>query len=338
MRKNVARFAFAIGTAMVLGACGGSQPQIGMPAVMPGAAAKGDSHKTRSFLYMAQCCQPVFSNQGNITVYDLGLTRIARTITKGVSNPSFITVDRAGRLYMTSEFSYQGVVEYDPGSERPSRRIKLGGAWAAVTDGSNNLYVAACPTCIPYGQGHGSVDVYRAGTTTLLRSIRKGIVAPTSVAFDTDGNLYVLNHSRSNTDVLVYAPGSSKGLRRLSHGLAGAAAIALDPSNNLFVLCSPYSAPPSVVEYKAASNAILRTITSGLSSPQAMTVDKSGKLYVANTPYSSSGWVSVYDPGASTPSYEITAQMDDPQLLAVDGEGNLYVGNDYYAKQYVMSQ
>ena len=32
----------------------------------------------------------IFSNHGNITLYDLGLTGVARTITKGVSNPVFI--------------------------------------------------------------------------------------------------------------------------------------------------------------------------------------------------------------------------------------------------------
>jgi sugar lactone lactonase YvrE len=329
----------------LLAGCGGLQTPIAAPYAMPQAPAaaghthsrspalvrpaNGDAHKPTSFLYLAQCCQQIFSNRGNITLYDLGLTGVARTITKGVSNPSFITVDRAGRLYMVSWDDLRGVTEYDAGSERPSRGIKLPDAWAAATDGSNNLYAAACPTCHPYGYGKGSVDVYEAGTTKLLRSITKGIDAPTSLAFDTDGNLYVLNYDGSKTAVVVYAPGSSKPLRRLPQGTTSPSAIALDPSSNLFVMSSN-SSSPSIVEYKAASNKLLRIITKGLSSPQAMTLDGSGTLYVSNTPFPSRGWVSVYAAGTSTPSYQITSGMNDPQLLVVDGEGNLYVGNDDY--------
>jgi hypothetical protein len=61
-------------------------------------SANGDAHKPGAFLYLAQCCRQSFSNHGNITLYDLGLTGVARTITKGVSNPFFISVDRAGRI------------------------------------------------------------------------------------------------------------------------------------------------------------------------------------------------------------------------------------------------
>ena len=328
-------YALSRGVAVaLLAGCGGSQTPIAPPYAMPqaqAAAVNGDAHKPASFLYLAQCCRRLFSNHGNVTLYDLGLTGVARTITKGVSNPSFITVDRAGRLYTISWDYLRGVTECDAGKESPSRRIKLPDAWAAATDGSDNLYAAACPTCRPYGYGKGSIGVYEPGTTKLLRSIKNGIDAPAALALDTDGNLYVLNHDGSKTAVVVYAPGSSKPQRKLPQGPTDPFAIALDPSNNLFVMRNGYSSSSSIVEYKAASNKILRTITKGLSSPQAMTLDGSGTLYVSNTPYPSQGWVSVYAPGASTPNYQITSGMHDPQLLTVDREGNLYVGNDYYA-------
>jgi hypothetical protein len=149
---NVARIALTISTAALIGGCGGSQPPTNAPGAMPQApaAAVHPAHAPRSFLYMAQCCEPEFSNKGNVTLYDIGLSKIARTITKGISNPWAITVDRAGRLYMVG-FDYTlGVIEYDAGSDRPSRRIKLSYAWAAATDASNNLYAASCPECHEY--------------------------------------------------------------------------------------------------------------------------------------------------------------------------------------------
>jgi hypothetical protein len=327
--KIVGPRCLALAAAGVLAGCATIQNVGPRPEFVPSAI--GAPHKPASFLYLAQCCQQIFSNKGNIAFYDLELTGVARTITKGVLNPTFITVDGAGRVYMISALdSLQGVTEYDAGSERPSRRIKLTYAWVAATDGSNNLYAAACPSCHEYISGKGSINVYAAGTTKLLRSIKEGIDAPTALAFDTDGNLYVLNHSRYQNSVIVYAPGSSKPLRRLRQGLTEPLAITLDPSNNLFVMRNNYSLPPSIVEYGAGSSTIVRTITKGLASPQAMTFDGSGMLYVSNTPFPSPGWVSVYAPGASNPSYRIKSGMDDPDLLMTDGKGNLYVGNDDY--------
>jgi len=280
---------------------------------------------------MAQCCDRLFSNHGNITQYDPQLTGVARTITKGVFNPSFLTVDGTGRVYMTSWLDEdQGVTEYDAGSERPSRRIDIPYAWVAATDTSNSLYLAVCPECYEYVFGKGSIDVYEAGTTKLLRSIQDGIYSPTALAFDTDGNLYVLNARKGKQSVLVYKPGANKPSRSLAQPLTTIDAIALDPSNHLFVVRSPISGASSIVEYNAESNKILRIISKGVQSPQAIALDSSGTLYVSNTPNSSLGWVSVYPAGASSPSYQITSGMNDPQLLAVDDEDNLYVGNDDY--------
>lgn len=329
--SRVLRRVMSMGIAAVLLAgCGGSQLSTGEPAASPQVASAYHRHNAPSFLYLGECCRHV--NNGSITLYDLGLTGVARTITKGVSTPFSITVDGAGRLYAINSLDdRRGVVEYDPGVESPSRRIRQRNAWTAATDGSDDLYVASCPACHPYGSGKGAVDVYEGGTTTLLRSIEDGIESPVSLAFDTDGNLYVLNFAPNTTSVIVYAPGSSKPLRRLALGSAGPAAMALDASNDLFVMRYPNGSAPNVVEYEAGSDKVLRIITKGISSPQAIAIDDSGTLYVSNTPFPSRGWVSVYSPGALAPNYRITSHMHDPQLLTVDADGNLYVGNDYYA-------
>jgi hypothetical protein len=297
-----------------------------------GSQPPSGAHKLPSYVYVGECCH--FSNTGEVTVYDLALTAVARKITSGVTTPSFITVDRSGRLYTINQFPYfydnGGVTEYDRGSEDPSRSIKLEGAWAAATDGENNLYVASCLSCLPYQYGDGSVDVYKVGTTTLLRSITKGIDAPVSLAIDADGNLYVANDSDNyRPSVTVYAPGSRKPLRTLTQGLTSPTAVALDPSNDLFVINDPVNgAPQSVVEFEAASNKVLRTITGGILNPQAIVLDGSGTLYVANVPDVGHGWISVYPSGESTPSYRIKTGVHDPVALMVDGENNLYVAND----------
>jgi hypothetical protein len=107
--------------AATLADCGGSQP-----ALVP--SANRAAHKPAAFLYLAQCCQQIFSNHGNITLYDLGLTGVARTITKGVSNPVFISVDRSGRIYYTSWLDYLGASL----NTLPAARARLGASnWMA---------------------------------------------------------------------------------------------------------------------------------------------------------------------------------------------------------------
>jgi len=146
---TLSRVALSINlAAALLSACGRAQPPLGVPGAIPQAPAGAarSAQAPRSFLYMAQCCAG-FSYKGSVTLYDLGLTKDAHTITKGVSNPWALTVDRARRLYMVGFGYTQGVIEFDAGSDRPSRRVKLSYASAAATDASNNLYAASCPAC-----------------------------------------------------------------------------------------------------------------------------------------------------------------------------------------------
>ncbi len=296
------------------------------PPLLP--AAGRAAHTLASYVFVSECCRYA-SGGGSITLYTLGLTGVAERITKGAANPGLITIDRSGRLYDIVGRYYDGAVtEYDRGSVSPSRRIEKDDAWAVATDSASNLYVDSCPKCHEYGFGKSSIEVYKAGTTRLLRTITRGIDAPLSLAIDTNDDLYVLNGRYPHPAVAVYAPGSSEPLRKLTRGLSGPTVVALDPSNDVFVMNDPGSGAGSIAEYQAPSDKLLRTITSGISSPQAIALDGSGTLYVANG--AARGWISVYSPGVSTPSYEIKSGVDYPSSLTVDDQDNLYVANVGY--------
>jgi sugar lactone lactonase YvrE len=311
--------------AAILAGCGTAPSANPATPLLP--AAGRAAHTLASYVFVSECC-----GRGSITLYNLGLAGVAERITKGAAYPGLITVDRSGRLYDIIDQIYDGAVtEYDRGSVIPSRKIEKDYAWAVATDGANNLYVASCPSCHEYGFGKSSVDVYKAGTTKLLRTITTGIDLPISLAVDTNNDLYVLSGSYPHPAVTVYAPGSSKPLRRITRGVTGPAEIALDPSNDLFVMNSEPSGSPTVVEYEAGSGKVLRTIATGIQSPQAIAVDGSATLYVANNSGGvGRGMISVYPPGASTPSYQIERGVDDPDALTIDGDDNLYVANHGY--------
>ncbi len=312
--------------AAVLAGCATAPSANPAPPLLPVAGSV--AHTLASYVFVSECC-----GRGSITLYNLGLTGVAERITKGAAYPGVITVDRSGRLYDIIDQIYDGsVTEYDRGSDMPSRQIEKDYAWAVATDSANNLYVASCPSCHEYGYGKSSVDVYKAGTTKLIRTITKGIDLPISLAVDTNDDLYVLNARYPHPSVTVYAPGSDKPLRKLTQGLSGPSVVALDPSNNVFVMNGNNSGNPSIVEYQAASGKLVRTVTSGIQSPQAMALDGSGTLYVANDSGGvGRGTISVYPPGASTPSYQIESGVDYPNALTIDDNDELYVTNVGYS-------
>ena len=223
--------------AAILAGCAIAPSANPAPPLLP--AAGRAAHTLASYVFVSECCR--FANGGgSITLYTLGLTGVAERITKGAANPGLITIDRSGRLYDIVGRYYDGAVtEYDRGRVSPSRRIEKDDAWAVATDSASNLYVDSCPKCHEYGFGKSSIEVYKAGTTRLLRTITRGIDAPLSLAIDTNDDLYVLNGRYPHPAVAVYAPGSSEPLRKLTRGLSGPTVVALDPSNDVFVMNDP---------------------------------------------------------------------------------------------------
>ncbi|MGA8576906.1 MAG: hypothetical protein WB609_14635 [Candidatus Cybelea sp.] len=315
-------------TLVLLPGCGALQ-RTGLPSSASQApSAAGRSTSAGAYLYVGGCC-PVLSH-GGITVYDPGLGGVDRRISRDANNAYDLGFDTTGRLYIVDRWG--AVVEFDRGSRRRSRRLELFGAWGVALDSANNLYVDVCPSCVPTLRRFGGslpdeINVYQAGTTKLLRSITQGVHSPHALAFDSAGNLYVVNQNSKKPSVTVYAPGSSSILRKMTERLAYPAAIAIDSADDVFVM----NLHPSVIEYAPDSTKILRRITNSISSPQAIAVDTSGTLYVANSgTYPDPGWISVYAPGTAKPVYKITQGINDPIALVFDSAGNLYVASDHY--------
>ncbi len=330
MKSLVARrYVSTLCVVALLAGCSGLQTPFGRPGAIP---ADGSTATQRSFLYAAHCCGVL--NNGDVTVFAPGQTKVARYIVEGVSDPVAVTLDRTGSLHVLNQFN--AVTEYDPGSSEPARRVSgLYEAVALALDSSNNLYVANCRACLPSDvRGRSgtvdSVTVYRAHRTTLMRTITQGIHAPKSLAFDAAGNLYVANGGSGKAhrpSVTVYAPGSTSVLRTIKHGITEPLLLAVDTAGDLFV-ANIYAA--NIIEYASGTSKVLRTISDGIAGPLALALDASGNLYVANWPDSPTGprgWISVYAPGKSTAQYRIVKGIDAPFALALDDGGNLYVGN-----------
>ena len=229
------------------------------------------------------------------------------------------------------------VAVFSPGSSKPLRRLRDADNPAAlIFDSVGRIYVANEGS----GRGDGgSVTVYRPGGTTPIRTISGdyyGMWAPSGLALDPQGNLYVANGPtavgsvESVYIVSVYAPGSSTPTTIIEDGIDYPRAIAIS-AGYLYVANAPpkrskYLPNGSVTVYALRSGVLSGTITRGIDAPYGLAFDGSGNLYVANLRGQD---VTVYAPGGTSPIRTISHGVSSPKALAIGPQGNLYIANLY---------
>jgi sugar lactone lactonase YvrE len=203
----------------------------------------------------------------------------------------------------------------------------------------------------------GSVTVYAAGATGNASPIQKlKIYAPTGIAVDASGKMYVTNFLVTSTAtpaaVSVYAAGATGNdppLRTITGsktGMFNPNGIALDPINgDIYVAnLNPSNVAPSVLIYAPDANGNvppIGTITgakTGLQFPGGLALDSSGNIYVPNGGGTSNslGTVTVYAAGSVgnvAPIQTITGlyrQLDGPTQVALNSSSkHIYVANLY---------
>jgi sugar lactone lactonase YvrE len=190
--------------------------------------------------------------------------------------------------------------------------------------------------------GGGSLNEYRKqGRPRLLNAVTNGISSPDAMAFDSHGNVYVVNGGGSSSS----SSSSSGGGSVSTAGISNPRVLAVDSKNNLYVLntsgssssSSSSGSTGSVSVYAPGRRNPIREITNGITTPMAMAVDAAGDIAVANGTGSSSssssssssaaGSVVFYNAGTKSPAETITSGITSPRCLAIDANGTIYVGN-----------
>ena len=181
-------------------------------------------------------------------------------------------------LYVLNQ--YYAVTEYGPGSSEPARRVSgLYDPVALALDRSNNLYVANCRACLPFGRS-------RFGSHRLHHRISSALDNP-------DAN----DHARiSRTHVARFRP-RGEFLRGkwwyrqasptfdhclrpwiefrpayIRQGITEPLLVAVGKAGVFFVANGNIFAS-TIIEYAPGTNKILRTINDEISSPQAWALD-----------------------------------------------------------------
>ncbi len=200
------------------------------------------------------------------------------------------------------------------------------------------------PSVLVANGGSGTVTDYplgAKGNVAPLFTLGQGnrLSAPSGVAVDTTGRVYVVNSSGNS--ISEFAPGvtSSAGpdvtISGSNTGLSNPAAIALDAVGRIYVT-SQTTDTITVFGAGARGNAApvasISGSSTGLSGPASATITRAGNLWVANA---SNNSLTEYAPGANGNVAPIATvagtatDLNSPDAIGQDGHGNLLVANLY---------
>ena len=200
-----------------------------------------------------------------------------------------------------------------------------------AVDGSGNVFA----TNSDAGSGYAAVVEIVAVNGSIpasptIKILGSGFYAPSGVAVDSSGNVFVVDIYTSSLTEIVAVNGSipdSPTIKTLASGLDYPHGVAVDASGNVFVTSSDTT--NAVKEIVAVNGSIpasptINTLGSGFRSPYGVALAASGNVFVADFLNNRVEKLDFADP----PSLSFAATMvgsessDSPQLVTVTNNGN----------------
>jgi hypothetical protein len=223
MGLNLGRYALcSCIAAATLAGCGGSQPPIGAPGVMPQSAArsgtlppstsltkerlpKSDSSASQSGLIYASS-----KNETYIVTFPEGkiLTQFA------VFGPPSLCSDRQGNVFFPGR---NVVTEYAHGGTSPIGSLDDSGfsAWGCASDPKTGNFAVTNNVSLP-SYGPGSVAIFQKGSGEPKFLTDPSITSYFYCTYDAHGNLFVVGDSQSTPFALAELPYGSQTFTNIS--------------------------------------------------------------------------------------------------------------------------
>lgn len=334
-----------------------------------------------------------FANGSNASLV-LGQAKFSTAYTSsnqmGLAGPRDVVMDRSGDLWVADAFDNR-ILEYQPPfSNGMNASLVIGQAGFGTVSSSVSSGVLSFPSGLAFDAA-GDLWVADTGNSRVLeftppfvsgmaaslvigqpsfdsaapRTTASGLDSPTSVAFDSAGNLWVVD-SGNNRLLEFTSPFSSGMSASLVLGQAGFTSslpstsqsglsqpqgafaasggiwVADSGNNRVIEFDPPYSSGMSaslVLGQATYSTAAAATSQSGMSYPLAVTIDSQGNLWVSDSrgarvlefeqPFSDGMNASfvVGHPDFTTSTYSVSESSVKPAGLAFDSQGNLWVSD-----------
>jgi hypothetical protein len=246
----------------------------------------------------------VANYNNTVTTYNADGSRTSPTITAGLNQPSAVTVNAAGKIYVTNYPSLNGgntVTTYNANGTPTTPTITAGVFMptGVAVDAAGKIYVA--------DDGFLTVTTYNADGTQTTPTITAGLNGPLGVAVDAAGKIYVTNIG--NGTVTTYNADGTQTTPTITD--SNETGVAVDASGKIYLTNFGTN---TVTTYNADGTRTTPTITAGLNEPSAVAVNAAGKIFVAN--YGNST-VTTYNADGTQTTPTISAGVSEPNGVAV---------------------
>jgi hypothetical protein len=278
----------------------------------------------------------LYTLSGTSTAYSPALTTAPSDWTMfvsysggGMNDPSGLGVDSLGNVWVANYFN---VVSYFTNAGKPIFVSGLTGnqleeSYGGAVDNTNTFWSDDEQSSGGFNGDAGSVDVFNTSGTELGELGTGGINFPLANAFDTSGNMWVVDYGDSSVSVYATTETPSVGAVSVANSpftsaqLIFPVAVAIDSKCNAWVA-------------NQASNTITKVIGNGSnfasfvsgSGPSGLAVDQSDNAWAANYYGNTVGLVSAAGMTLSGNGYS-GGGLNHPQGIAVDGGGTVWVAN-----------
>jgi sugar lactone lactonase YvrE len=252
---------------------------------------------------------------GSVLMYAAGASASTTptSVGTGLKNPTGVAVNGAGDVFIADSGSVYEVPNTPSGLNAAGQitlKSGLGTNLNLTVDGTDDVYVAD-----PDNQRVVKLS-NPGGTFSLMAQVESdvtGFNAPSLVAADASGNLYVVDGANL---IQVTSTGQQT---ILTNTLSNATGLALDPSSALYVsTASGTNRIPYVSGAWAPSS--MTSVAASVTKPKGLAIDRSANLYVADATAEN---IHVFS-GSGSLNFGTLALGDTPSLDAtLTNEGNL---------------
>jgi streptogramin lyase len=175
---------------------------------------------------------------------------------------------------------------------------------------ADDLYIAE--------QGSNTIAMVPSGSSTAITVTNASLYFPTSLAFNSGGDLYIANQQYTISEL---TKGSPVANTVISSGLGFPTSIAFDSAGNLFVADQNLH---GISEVALGSSVAVPLVTGEPYFPTALAFDNAGNLFVGDENIHGIWRI----PAGSTTAQIFAITGYTPSSMAFDGHGNLFVAED----------
>jgi sugar lactone lactonase YvrE len=262
--------------------------------------------------------QTVIVTQAASTYVPVGSVTILPTIG---AYPACMTVDAAGDIFVGTQylggprpgdFPFGSLYEFAISKNTNTLLYNSEGfdPNALAVDSKGDLYFANI----------SSFPVYEITSTGATRSgFTPGVLIPTGLATDPQGNLYISD--AGDNSIKEWMPANSNLLTLVSIGLSSPSGVAVDAAGNVYITDAGDN---SLKKWSSVNNMLSTLVSSNLNNPQGVAVDGSGNVYIADTGNIA---IKVWSPANDALTVLASSGMQKPIGVAVDGARNVYISD-----------